>query len=114
MELHYSVDEAARRLHAVVVGEFSGDVFINLLNRMRAEGTWTFDMLLDIRRVSGVPMLQDLRNIAFVATRPGPEGQLRGPLAILASEGALYGAACAYAAISRGRAIGVFRDRPAA
>jgi hypothetical protein len=110
MELNYTVDEAAQVVHASVAGPFERDMFLEMLERMCADGTWTFGTLLDIRAMTGVPSFDSLRHIADAATRPGRDHQRRGPLAILTTDPAHFGMACTYAALSKGRDIDVFSD----
>jgi hypothetical protein len=111
VELEYSVNQPERRVTATVAGQFDRDVFLEMLERMRAHGTWSYGVLLDLRQMVGLPALQDIRDIAYIATRPGPDDQRRGPLAIVTSDASHYAMACTYAALSIGRPVDVFRDR---
>jgi hypothetical protein len=110
LELDYTVDDTARLIHASVAGPFDRDVFLDMLERMRAEGTWSYGTLLDLRGLTGLPSFDDLRQIARVATRTDSERQHRGPLAILTEDAALFGMACTYAAMSTARDVDVFSD----
>jgi hypothetical protein len=110
MELKYVVDEAAGRIDAVAAGAIERDAFLEMLDRMRAEGTWSYATMLDIRAMTGLPTLDTLRDIARVASGPGPEGQHRGPLAIVTENPAHYGMARTYAALSSGRDVDVFSE----
>ena len=110
MELEYTVDDGERIIHARVAGPFDREAFLDMLERMRAEGTWTYGALLDLRALTSLPSFDDLRQIAHAATRTDPERQRRGPLAILTGDASLFGMACTYAAMSTARDVDVFSD----
>ena len=115
MPIEISRDDDARRVIAVASGEFQADDFAKILAQLRSSGTWTYGVLLDVRRMTGTPAIAELRPIMnLTRTNENQEGP-RGPVAIVAGGSVIYGMACAYAAMSepKGR-VEVFPDRPEA
>ena len=111
MPFRYERDEDQRCITVTVDGTFNVDDVIEVFARMADEGIWSYGVLYDVRSLTGLPSMFDLRRLAEVANRPGPFDMRRGPLAIVVADPALYGMACVYAALSlpMGR-VEVFRD----
>jgi hypothetical protein len=111
MPIEYERNDARELVVATGSGSFHIADVVALFERMREDRTWTYAVILDIRRLAGRPTVDDLRLFADIAARPDVQQQPRGPLAIVASDSTMYGMACAYASMARGRRIEVFRDR---
>lgn len=93
-------------------GTFQISEVFDILARQREDGTWGYGLFVDIRFMTGAPALADLRRIAVEDAQPGPDGQQRGPVAVLVTSAILYGLACAYQSLTRSRrALDVFRGR---
>ena len=110
MPIRYERDNASRRVLVTVEGGCQTDDVLAIVARRRADGTWTFGTLCDLRNMTERPTLVDLRQIASeAAARESDEGA-RGPVALLATEGAPYAMACMYAALQQSTlTIEVFR-----
>jgi hypothetical protein len=111
MPISYQRDDARQRILAIGVGAFLADDVIGIFARMRSEGTWRYATVYDVRRMSGRPPISDLRRILEAASQPGPDGQARGPMAVVVTDPTLYGLACAYASLGPPGAFEVFPDR---
>src|ERR1700736_4769361 len=109
MLMSYERDDAPRRVVVTMDGPFNLAVF-RAVSELHSPDTWTYGMLFDLRRMTGEPTIDELRQIMSesVARRPGTGA--RGPVAILATDPALYGRMCTYAALRRATlTIEVFR-----
>src|SRR3981081_1680757 len=111
MPIGYERDDAQRRIKALGEGPFRADDVLGILERMRADGAWTYGVLYDLRRMMGRPAAHAPRGLLEAASQPGPRGELHGPTAVLALDAALYGSACAYAALGPPGLFDVFSDR---
>ena len=78
---------------------------------MRHEGTWSYPVLFDLRLVTGLPDMTELRRLANLTNRLSPADERRGRVAIVAADPTLYGLACAYAGFARPGRVDVFADR---
>jgi hypothetical protein len=108
MPIRYERDDAYRRVVVTVEGLFAVADFLAAMERQRDDGAWTYAMLYDLRGMTGEPAIDDLRQFMSEAERTT---QPRGPIALLATDPALYGRACTYAALLGATlTIGVFRD----
>jgi hypothetical protein len=111
MPVRYEREDARRRVVVTAEGAFQTSDMIAVIARQRAEDTWSYGMLYDLRRVTGRPTLADLREIMGHAAPHPPAGRQRGPVAILVTDPKMYGVACTYAALGRSKlTIRVFRD----
>jgi hypothetical protein len=109
--LRYERDDARRRVVVTLEGVFQTSDMLTAIARQRAEDTWSYGMLYDLRRMTGHPSFADLREMMEQAASRRPSEAPRGPVAILVTDPALYRAACTYAALGRSRlTIQVFRD----
>jgi hypothetical protein len=87
------------------------DDLLAIMARQRAEGTWTYGILYDLRGMTGQPTIADLQLLSERAR--GYSGQPpSGPVALLTVDPTLYERLSTYAALARSPAltIGVFRD----
>jgi hypothetical protein len=91
-----------------VEGPFAVADFLAVMERQRADGAWTYGMLSDLRGMKGEPAIDDLRQFLSEAARTT---EPRGPVAILATDPAIYRRACTYATLGSGTlTVGVFRN----
>jgi hypothetical protein len=108
MPIRYERDDARQRVVVTVHGPFAVADFLAVIERQRGDDAWAYGMLYDLRGMTGEPAVDDLRQFMSEADRTT---QPRGPIAILATEPAIYGRACTYAALTRATlTIEVFRD----
>ena len=109
MPIRYELDDVHRRVVVTVQGLFAPADFLAVIERRRADNTGAYGILYDLRGMTGEPTIADLRQFMSAAaqtTRP------RGPIALVATDPALYARACTYAAMGRSTKlmIEVFRD----
>jgi hypothetical protein len=110
MPVRYERDDARRRVVVTVQGEFQTSDMVTV-SEQRAEDTSGYGMLFDLRRMTGHPTPADLRKMIDQAASSRPAAQLRGPVAIVATDPILYRVACTYAALGHAKlAIQVYRD----
>src|SRR5437879_4661582 len=113
MPIRYELDDLRRRVVVTVEGLFRTDDIFTIMARQRAEHTWSYGLLCDLRGMTGTPTVGEPRQLMSeaAARQPGEEG--RGPVALLVTDPYLYGRLCAYAVLGRSttRSIEVFRDR---
>jgi hypothetical protein len=108
MPIEYERDDARRRVVVTVEGPFAVADFLAAIERQRDDGAWTYGMFYDLRGMAGAPAIDDLRQFMSETERTT---QPPGPLAILATDPAIYGRACTYAALVRATlTVGVFRN----
>jgi len=111
MPFTYERDDGKRRITIEVIGEFQQAEAIEMLDRHRQDGVWSYGTLYDIRRMTGRPTIDEVKQIFSSAAQPGPGNTKRGPLAVLVTDPALYSMACAYMALGAAtRKIEVFRE----
>lgn len=111
MPIRYHRDDSQRRIEAIGEGPFSADDILRIFERMRADGTWSYGALYDLRQMAGRPSLSDLKRLREGAGQLGPGGEQAGPMAVLAIDATLYSRACAYAALGPPGRFDVFSDR---
>ena len=112
MDFTYSRDDARHRVEIVSGGAFEADAIISALQRQRDDGSWHYATLSDARGVTGTATLADLERLCAVDSQPSPNGEPRGPLAIVVADPTLFRKACAYAIlIGVHRKVNVFDDR---
>ena len=101
MPICYELDDLRRRVVVTVEGLFKTDDIFAIMARQRAEQTWTYAMLYDLRGMTGEPTIAELRELMSKAAElRGDEGP-RGPVALLATDQALYAQLYTYAALAR-------------
>ena len=116
MPIDVERDDRTKRITATGRGTFSPDEVITVLRDLRETNAWDYAVVLDLRFMTGEPAIRDLTSILQISQdQRGGSQDTRGLLAIVATNPALYGMACAYAALAKppGR-VSVFRDRPEA
>jgi hypothetical protein len=111
MPISYERDDAVRRITAIWEGNYRTEDVIEIFERLRREGAWSYGTLYDVRGLTGHPSVSDLRRILEVAKQPAPDGQSAGPIAVVVTQPVLYAMACAYAALGHPGLFAVFRDR---
>jgi hypothetical protein len=111
MSIRYERDDARRRLVITMLGPFDTADFL-AVSQQHGVDTWSYGTLFDLRGMTGEPTIAELRQImseSLAVRQPGTGA--RGAVAILATDPALYGRACTYAALRRATlTIEVFRD----
>ena len=111
MPVGYERDDTRRRVVVTVHGALRKRDMLTVMARQRAEDTWGYGMLFDLRRVTEHPTLADLRELMDQASSRGEAESPRGPVALLATERIMYDIACTYAALGHTKlTIRVFRD----
>ena len=112
MPIRYELDDLLRRIVVTVDGPFQAEDIFAIMARQRAEHTWTYAILYDLRGMIGEPTVEELRQLMSGAAKPREEEAPRGPVALLATDQALYGRLCIYAALGRSTTltIAVFCD----
>jgi hypothetical protein len=110
METTHHLDHERRRVTLVIGGPFDFEQLHALVMSRPHDETWGYGVLFDMRGMTGVPTVQQLRELG--ATVRDSAQAKRGPLAILVTDAGQYNMACAYAAmVTRYRAVQVFHDR---
>jgi hypothetical protein len=115
MPIRYELDDVLRRVVVTVDGLFETDDILTIMARQRAEHTWSYGILYDLRGMIGTPTAGELRQLMGEADAPTPGEEPRGSVALLVTDQALYARLSTYAALGRSptRTIAVFRDRGA-
>jgi hypothetical protein len=101
MAFQYDRDDSRRLVVVTWQGAFATSEILEAVGRQRAEDTWSYGMLYDLRRTTGRPSLADLRDILNQVAAIASTERPRGPVAVLTTDPDLYRAACAYAALGR-------------
>jgi len=107
MEFQYERDRARGLVTVTIRGAYQASEALALLERHRVEDDWSCARLYDVRELTGLPTIGDLR----LFNRLDAQHRPHGPEAILTVNPILYGLACTYAALGRSALrIEVFRD----
>jgi hypothetical protein len=110
MEMSIELDHARRRINLVVAGPFNVEKMRDLMMSRPRDDTWGYGVLFDIRGMTGVPSIRDVRELSPSPKDTSQAG--RGPIALLVTDTAQYNLACAYVAMAgRTRLAQVFHDR---
>lgn len=111
MNIEYQKDDARRRVTIIVSGPFDlSGWHEGSAQRHHREQAWSYAMLYDLRAMTGVVSIDDLKSI-FAASIGIPLTTVRGPVAIVAADQRLYMSACTFAALGRNAlTVEVFRD----
>ena len=109
MPIRYERDDARRRAVVTIQGPFEPADFQAVIDQWRGEDLGDYGMLFDLRGMTGQPTMADLRpsmsQAAQTPTRP------RGPIALVATDPAIYGRACTHASLGRATlTVEVFRN----
>ena len=108
----YHRDDARRLIVLTLDRDVDMNEVYEAFYRQRREDTWSYAVLVDMRRAVNTASLYDLRRFSRRATETGPPAEDRGPVAVVATHPVVYRLACTYAALSRrGRTLRVFRDK---
>jgi hypothetical protein len=111
MPVRYERDDARRRVVVTVHGAFETSDMLAVSERQRADDTWNYGTLLDLRRIAGHPTVADLRDLMSQASAHPPAARRPGPIALLATEAILYARLCGCAVMVQGKlTIEVFSD----
>jgi hypothetical protein len=111
MPIQYERDDGRRRIVVTVFGPLQASDMLSAIERKRAEGTWAYGGLTDLRRMTGTLTLGDLRDIMNKAATDPLTEPTHGPVAILATNPDVYAVACKYAVLAGGKMrISVFRE----
>ena len=109
MPMRYERDDTRRRVVVTMDGPFNTAVF-QAVSELHSPDTWRYGMLFDLRGMTGEPTIDELRQIMSQSAARQPGTGARGPVAILATDPALYGRMCTYAALRRATlTIEIFR-----
>ena len=101
MPIHYELDDLRRRVVVAVHGPFQVDDILAIMARQRAEHTWNYGILYDLRGMTSDPTVADLQQILSEAIKLRQSDEPRGPVVLLATDPSLYGRLCTYAALGR-------------
>src|ERR1700731_2219866 len=101
MSIRYELDDVRRPVVVTVEGLFETDDILAIMARQRAEHTWGYGIIYDLRGMTGTPTVRELRQLLSEAAARHPGDEPRGPVALLATDGALYARLCTYAALGR-------------
>jgi hypothetical protein len=109
MPIRYELDDLRRRVVVTVHGPFAPEDFRAVIDRRRADNTGAYGILYDLRGMTGEPTIVDLQQFMSAAAQTS---RPRGPIALVATDSALYARACTYAAMGRSTALAIeaFRD----
>jgi hypothetical protein len=111
LAIEYARDDLRRRVTLVIKGEFQVANAAMTLARQREEGAWGYALLADIRGMTTVPTVPVMRGLLSQAAAPGPNGERRGPLAVVATDAIAYRMGCVYSSLGgTQRTVQVFRD----
>ena len=111
MPITLEIDNDRQCATFAMAGPFDANEVLQSLERQRNEGAWSYAVLFDTRRMTDSPTLDQVKHLFSVTGQPGPASEMRGPLALLATDAALYSMACAYMALGGAtRKIEVFRE----
>ena len=111
MPIGYERDDTQRRIVATGEGTFLADDVLRILEQMRADGIWTYGSLYDLRRMTGSPSASDLGRLMMSVAKSGPSGEHAGPMAVVATDPALYARACAYKMLGPPGRFDIFSNR---
>jgi len=108
MPIRYERDDARRRVVVTIKGAFAIEDFLAVIERQRGDNASAYGLLYDLRGMTGAPTIAELRQAMSQSVQTH---RRRGPLALLATDPALYDRAYTYAALGYSTlTVGVFRD----
>jgi hypothetical protein len=108
MPIRYERDDARRRVVVTMQGPFALADFLEVIDRQGRDDAWTYGLFYDLRGMTGVPTIADLRQSL---SQSAQVNRPRGPIAILATDPVIYGRACTLATLGRATlTVEVFRD----
>jgi hypothetical protein len=108
MPMRYERDDARRRVVVIMQGAFAMTDFLAVIERQWSDNAWAYGTLHDLSGMTGEPTIADLRQSLIDAALTH---QLRGPIAILATDPVVYNRVCTYAALRHSTLpVKLFRD----
>jgi hypothetical protein len=111
MPTQYERDDVRRRVIVTMTGAAEPDDFIAVIERQRAEGTWSYGLLYDLRHMTTPQSLAVQRDLMRHSAPSRQVAEARGPVAFLADDLPMYTSACRYAGLMRAQmTIEVFRE----
>ena len=112
MPIQYERDDARQMAVLTFDGEMPSVQDIRqVFHRHRVEGVWHYGTLYDLRRMTGRPSFNYLRDMIANAASFVPGGKTRGPVALLTADPGLYRIAAAFVEFERAKPkIQVFRE----
>jgi CheY-like chemotaxis protein len=112
----YVRDDARRRIRVTATVPLGAPDIEAIFNRQAAEGTWSFDILYDLRAIHGATTRADANQSAELLQRYVGEHGRRGRVAVVTREIRMLGIAQGYArdGARDGVAVEVFWDLPEA
>jgi hypothetical protein len=112
MPMTYHRDDMRRLIVVTLDRDMDMNEVYEAFYRQRREETWSYAVLVDMRRVVNTASLYDLRRFSRRSIESGPPAEERGRVAVVATHSVVYAVACAYAVLSRrGHTLRVFRDK---
>jgi len=104
--------DAERRIVRVTTRDvITADDLVAVIDRQREEGSWSFGVLYDMRRLEGPMSKEDTMTVANHVRQSVSEHGPRGPVALVTRKSNLVGAGLVYAHdIKRSAEIEVFWD----
>jgi hypothetical protein len=112
MLIEYVLDHARQRLSIIARDPAGVAEVLDWLARQAADGAWAYASLDDLRPITLNPTTADVQRILDQVTTLSATHGRRGPVAVVATDPALFGMARVYAALSDMAAgeIGVFYE----
>jgi hypothetical protein len=100
MPIEYVLDRARQRLTIAGRDPIGEADVVEWLERQAVDGAWKCSTLVDLRLVAWSPTSEEIRRILrWIVTLSGTHGR-RGPVAVVATQPALFGMAHMYSALS--------------
>jgi hypothetical protein len=112
MPITYARDDEHRRIVVTTIGIVGLDDLLAVVDRQANEGTWSYGVLYDSRRVSSVASQTDVRagleHVEVLSRMHGP----RGPVAFVTTMPAAFGMVRMYSTLAGQvqQTVEVFRD----
>jgi hypothetical protein len=107
----YARDAERRIVRVTTRHVLTVDDLVAIIDRQREEGSWTFGILYDMRRLEGPMSKEDTMRVANHVRQSVSEHGPRGPVALVTRKSDLVGAGLVYAHdIKRSTEIEVFWD----
>jgi hypothetical protein len=82
MPIRYELDDLRRRVVVTIDGAFQTEDVLAIMARQRAEHTWTYAILYDLRGMTGDPTVDELRQLTSEAAELREGEGPRGPVAL--------------------------------
>jgi hypothetical protein len=85
MPIHYELDDLRCRVVVAVHGPFQVDDILAIMARQRAEHTWNYGILYDLRGMASEPTVADLQQLLSEAIKLRQSDEPRDPVVLPAS-----------------------------